>query len=290
MLEGAPRRRVGRTCCRKRQSAAAQYRVRQTAHKVAILEENRSGADTYLRLERVSRSYGPTKALTDLSMSAESGTVHSILGENGSGKSTTVKILSGILPPDGGRVVVGGREIRRFSPQDAAAAAVATVFQELLNVPNRSVTENILLGQPGWVRHTYSARQRRDIAKQQLARLGIGNVSTDYEVGNLPLSSQQLVAIARALAREPRILILDESTSALDVDARDRLFDVLQEELRKGVLILFISHRIDEILQLARAVTVLRNGRVANTFTGVDITEENLMDAMSIPAPMAADV
>lgn len=238
-------------------------------------------ADELLCLEGVSRAYGPTKALTDLSLVAMSGTVHSILGENGSGKSTTVKILSGILPPNSGRVVIDGREVRRFTPRDAASAGVATVFQEFLNIPSRSVLDNILLGQKGWARYPYSARERRDIAKEQLARLGIGNVPTDYEVGNLPLSSQQLVAVARALARKHRVLILDESTSALDVDARDRLFHVLGEELERGVLILFISHRIDEIIQLAHAATILRNGHAIATLTGSEIVEENLLAAMS---------
>jgi len=235
------------------------------------------------------RAFGETKALTACSFEGAAGTIHSILGENGSGKSTTVKILSGVLSPDNGTVTVAGQQVTKFTPGAARRAGVSTVFQELLNVPSRSVLDNVLLGEPGWFRHRLSRRERAELARRHLDRLGLTDLDLDQGVGGLPLSTQQLVAIARSLATEPKVLILDEASSALDVKARDLLFSVLREELERGILALYISHRMEEIAHLADAVTVLHNGATVTSVYGADINEANLLDLMLSAGATAHD-
>lgn len=236
--------------------------------------------DAILEVNGLARAFGETKAVTACSFEAAAGTVHSILGENGSGKSTTVKILSGVLSPDKGTVTVACQQVTKFTPGAARRVGVSTVFQELLNVPSRSVLDNVLLGEPGWFRHRLSHRERAELARRHLGRLGLTDVGLDQQVGGLPLSAQQLVAIARSLATEPKVLILDEATSAIDVEARDLLFAALREELERGALVLYISHRMEEIVHLADAVTVLRNGATVASVYGTDINEANLLDLM----------
>lgn len=245
--------------------------------------------DAILEINGLARSFGETKAVTACSFEAAAGTVHSILGENGSGKSTTVKILSGVLSPDNGTVMVAHQQITKFTPGAARRVGVSTVFQELLNVPGRSVLDNVLLGEPGWFRHRLSHRERAEVVRRHLGRLGLTDLDLDQQVGGLPLSTQQLVAIARSLATEPKVLILDEATSAIDVEARDLLFAALREELERGTLVLYISHRMEEIVHLADAVTVLHNGATVASVYGTDINEANLLDLMVSAGAAAHD-
>jgi ribose transport system ATP-binding protein len=245
--------------------------------------------DAILEVNGLARAFGETKALTACTLEAAAGTIHSILGENGSGKSTTVKILSGVLSPDNGTVTVAGQQVAKFTPGTARRIGVSTVFQELLNVPSRSVLDNVLLGEPGLFRHRLSRRERTEVAGRHLGRLGLTDLDLDQQVGGLPLSAQQLVAIARSLATEPKVLILDEASSALDVKARDQLFAVLREELERGILVLYISHRMEEIVRLADAVTVLHNGATVTSVYAADINEANLLDLMVSAGAAAHD-
>jgi ribose transport system ATP-binding protein len=233
-----------------------------------------------LEVRGLARAFGETRAVTACSFQAAAGTVHSLLGENGSGKSTVVKILSGVLAPDAGTITLAGRSFTGFTPAAARRSGVTTVFQELLNVPSRSVVDNVLMGEPGWFRHRLSRRQRAEVARRHLGRLGLADLELDLQVGGLPLSVQQLVAIARSLACEPKVLILDEATSAIDMEARDLLFTALRDELTRGTLVLYISHRMEEIVHLAHAVTVLHNGVTVTSVDGTDINEANLLDLM----------
>ena len=245
--------------------------------------------DAVLEVRGLARAFGETRAVTACSFQAAAGTVHSILGENGSGKSTIVKILSGVLAPDAGTIALAGQPFTRFTPAAARRSGVTTVFQELLNVPSRSVVDNVLMGEPGWFRHRLSGRQRAEVARRHLGRLGLAGLDLDLQVGGLPLSVQQLVAIARSLACEPKVLILDEATSAIDVEARDLLFTALRDELTHGTLVLYISHRMEEIVHLAHAVTVLHNGVTVTSVDGAHINEANLLDLMVKASATAHD-
>ncbi|MCW2891885.1 MAG: hypothetical protein JWO75_1374 [Actinomycetia bacterium] len=238
-----------------------------------------------LAIEGVTKSFGPTVALRDCSLDLRPGEVHALMGENGSGKSTLVKILSGVHRPDGGRVLVAQARLRARNPRAAAAAGVATVFQEVQCVPGQSVLDNLWLGTDGILRRAGTPQaDRRGKARAALAEL-LGSEPNDAllnaPAGSLSLSERQAVAICRALLREPRVLILDEATSALDVATRDRLFTAVRNLTKAGGAVLFISHRMDEVTEIADRVTVLRSGESVATLHREEAQIGRLVELMT---------
>ncbi|MER6159371.1 sugar ABC transporter ATP-binding protein [Streptomyces sp. NPDC001868] len=216
-----------------------------------------------MRIEAVgvTKSFGATRALSSGALRLRPGEVHTVIGENGSGKSTLVKILSGVHTMDGGTLAVDGTPVDRIaSPRRARELGIATVFQEVLTVASRSVLDNVWLGADGVVRRTVPGAERRRRAREILDRLAVVPIDLDVPAGTLSLSQRQLCCIARALVMDPRVLILDESTSALDLDSRDRLFEVVREVTAAGTSVLFISHRMDEIFTISDVITVFRSG------------------------------
>ncbi|MEU1268271.1 sugar ABC transporter ATP-binding protein [Streptomyces sp. NPDC005799] len=209
----------------------------------------------------ITKSFGATQALASGTLRLAPGEVHTVIGENGSGKSTLVKILSGVHTMDGGTLAVDGTPIGRItSPRRARDLGIATVFQEVLTVASRSVLDNIWLGTDGVIRQTVPKAERRRGAEEILRRLAVTPIDLDVPAAELSLSQRQLCCIARALVTDPRVLILDESTSALDLDSRDRLFEVVRELTATGTSVLFISHRMDEIFKITDVITVFRSG------------------------------
>src|SRR5690349_1322775 len=204
-----------------------------------------------LEIAHLSKRYGETVALDDVSISFAGGTVHTIMGENGSGKSTIVKLLSGVVSPDRGTMAVDGVPLSGRDPQDFQARGLATVFQEVLVAPDRSVVDNILLGCDGLFRRRIPRRERRRVCAEALSRCARTSIDLDAAAGRLPLAAQQLVVLARGLVRRPRILILDEVTAALDFNDREVVFGLIEGLAREGCLILFISHRMDEVMRLS---------------------------------------
>jgi len=218
-----------------------------------------------LQIETLSKRYGETVALAGASIAFRAGTVHTILGENGSGKSTLVKLLSGIVQPDGGTVTFDGQPFVGRRPADFQAAGFSTVFQEVLIAPDRSVTDNILLGLDGlWTRRVARGR-RRETASAALSRFAITDVPLDAPAGSLPLAAQQLIVLARAVVRRPRVLILDEVTAALDFADRESVFKLMRQLAAEGAILLFITHRMDEVMGLSDRISVLRSGHVIKT-------------------------
>jgi ABC-type sugar transport system ATPase subunit len=204
------------------------------------------------------------------------------MGENGSGKSTLVKILSGVHTPDGGIIEIDGVAVRPFtSPSEALRAGVATVFQEVLTVESQTVAENLWLGSDGLFTKRRSDRAKQARGAELLERLVEHPPPLDALVGDLDLSDRQACAIARAILRDPRLLILDEATSALDFDTRNRLFDILRERRAEGASAILISHRIDEVREIADRVTVLRSGRTAGTLRGGNWEVSELVGLMT---------
>ncbi|MEA5155254.1 sugar ABC transporter ATP-binding protein [Raineyella sp.] len=213
-----------------------------------------------LSLDRVSKRFGPITVVDEVSVDLYPGRVTALLGENGAGKSTLIKMMCGVYQPDGGRILVDGRQTTIPDTRVAEAHGIATIHQELNLAPNLSVAENVMLGRTpasfGLVRPGEMKRR----AKAALDRIGL-DVDLDRPVGTLGVARQQLVEIAKALAVDARILILDEPTAALTGREISQLFEVVEELRAKGVAMAFISHHLDEIAEIGDSVTVLRDGR-----------------------------
>lgn len=220
-----------------------------------------------LRMVGVSKSYGATQALNKVDLTVEAGKIHAILGENGAGKSTLMKSLVGVVCPDSGNIEIDGAAADVSSPQSAARQGIVCVFQELSLIPDLTVAENISLATPPLNRFGFIDRQAsRRIARDLLASMGIDGIDPDDRCGALPITRQQLVEIAKALHRRPRLLILDEATSALSAEDVGRLFRLLCKLRDEGMAILFISHRMHEIDEIADTCSVFRNGARVDTF------------------------
>jgi ribose transport system ATP-binding protein len=234
-----------------------------------------------LEIASLSKRYGETVALDNASIAFSAGTVHTIMGENGSGKSTLVKLLSGVVAPDRGRILIDGAPFAGRNPAAFQARGFATVYQEVLVAPDRSVTDNILLGYDGSFSRRLPRAGRRGAVVDTLSRCARTVIDLDVDAGSLPLATQQLIVLARALIRQPRILILDEATAALDFNDREIVFSLIESLARDGCLVLFISHRMDEVLRLSHRVTILRSGRVVETLDRADASAERLLVSMA---------
>lgn len=234
-----------------------------------------------LEIEDLSKRYGETVALEGATLALAPGRIHTILGENGSGKSTLVKLLSGVVQPDRGRMALDGAPFAGRNPADFQAFGLATVFQEVLVAPDRSVTDNILLGCDGLFRRKVRRAARRDIAARALSDFAITQVPLDMPAGRLPLAARQLVVLARALIRKPRVLVLDEVTAALDFSDRESVFALMRRLAGEGCLIVFITHRMDEVMSLSDSVAVLRSGRVVATLGRDSLDPERLLRLMA---------
>jgi ribose transport system ATP-binding protein len=234
-----------------------------------------------LEIRDLRKSYGETRALRGMNLQGQAGTVHTVFGENGSGKSTMVKILSGIITPDTGQVLLAGEALTHFSPKAVARLGIVPVMQEVLVAPNRSVIENIFLGYDGLFRRRIPRGQRRERAGEVLARITRTPIDLDSLTGILPLAQQQLVVIARAFVHEPRILVLDEATAALDIEERETLFGAIRKFVADGRLVIYISHRVDEVLSLSDYVTVLHVGRDVGSVSSEALSAERLLEMVS---------
>jgi ribose transport system ATP-binding protein len=219
-------------------------------------------ADAAIAVENVRKVYGATVAVDDVSFEISRGSVHALLGENGAGKSTIVKLLSGLVLPDSGRFTVFGQEARLASPRASHARGIQTAFQEMTLVDDLTVLDNMLLPYgPVGLFGTIRRRKAHDMVSRHLASLSMGDIPLDEEMGKLDLAIQQKIEIARAIFREPHILLLDEPTSTLSGRDVDWLGDILAAQRRKGVTTVFISHRLREVRAFCDTMTVLRNGR-----------------------------
>ncbi len=234
-----------------------------------------------LRARDIEKSFPGVHALSGVSFEVKAGEVHALLGENGAGKSTLIKILSGVYQPDGGAIMIDGRETRFATPEDAKRAGVATIYQELLLFPELSVAENIFLGhapRAGGGRIDWRAMRAK--AEALLASLEIDDLSADQIVGALSVGNRQRVEILRALSHDARILIMDEPTAALSESDVTRLFDIVRRLKARGVGVVYISHRLDEVFQIADRVTVLRDGAYVGARQVADTSSAELVQMM----------
>ncbi|MGI9528585.1 MAG: sugar ABC transporter ATP-binding protein [Acidimicrobiia bacterium] len=222
-----------------------------------------------LATEGIAKSYGPVVALRSVDIVVEPGEIHALLGANGAGKSTFVKVLSGVIRRDAGSASIDGDPITFTGPRDAAAAGVATVYQDPALIPDLSLDQNL----------TISGLKREDV-EPWLERLELGNFDFGLLVRDVPLATLRLIDLARALALDPRLLMLDEITAALTPEQADLVFDVMREWKEMGRSVLFISHRLGEVLSICDTATILRNGSDVANLSLDGVEEAELVSAM----------
>ncbi|NLU78979.1 sugar ABC transporter ATP-binding protein [Micromonospora sp. HNM0581] len=228
----------------------------------------------------LSRHFGPVRALQDVSLSVPAGSLTAVMGENGAGKSTLMKILAGLDSPTDGTVRVDGDDVRRFDPATLLSRhRVALVPQELALAQDRTVAENIMLGVEPGSRSFPNRRRMDEQAAALLTRLGV-RVDPRRSVNQLDAATQQLVVVARSLARQARLVILDEPTSILSPAESERLFEVIAALRADGVTMLYVSHRMPEVFALSQHIHVLRDGRHVAHWPTADVTPDQVVAAM----------
>jgi len=223
-----------------------------------------------VRMEDVSKCFGPVQALWRVDFRAAAGSVHAVVGENGAGKSTLMKILAGLYPPDSGRIEIYGRPFSFAGPRDALEAGVAMIYQDLDLAEHLSVAENVFLGnEPRWFMPGTVNRRAMTQQTHRLAEKCNFSIDPTAVVSGLSTGDCQVVEILKALARRSRIIVMDEPTSSLSETEAGRLFATIRTLRDRGICVVYISHRLEEIVNLADEVTVLRDGRrVHNSATG----------------------
>jgi ribose transport system ATP-binding protein len=235
-----------------------------------------------LQMRGISKSYDGTRALHEVDFSAAVGEVHAIVGENGAGKTTLVKILGGAVDGDAGEILLGGESVQVRTPLDARRLGIRAVHQEFSLVPHLTVTENILMGQmpTGRVNWWVDWRQAHRRAEEILQEIGFTGIDVRTPVSRLSVSHQQMVEIAKAVAESPRILILDEPSAVLSQEELRRLFALIETLKAESAVILYISHRLDEVYEVADRITVLRDGELVGTVRAQETDEGQLIKMM----------
>ena len=232
-----------------------------------------------LYVKNVHKSFGVTKALADVSFTGYFGEIHAIIGGNGCGKSTLAKVLAGVLPIDSGKVSIKGAH--PSTPKESRNLGVAMVFQEVLVADEASVVDNLFIGVDGFITKNLSDKEKQDKARELLSELADEEIDPLMPAGNLPLSIKAWITIARGLLREPDVLILDESTAALDFDSTERLFEKMRELRDKGSAVIIVSHRIAELVRISDRCTVMRDGIDVGVLEKDEVTEKNLLRLMT---------
>ncbi|WP_186421265.1 sugar ABC transporter ATP-binding protein [Bosea sp. CS1GBMeth4] len=232
-----------------------------------------------LSMHGIGKSFTGVRALDDVSLDCQAGEVHAICGENGAGKSTLMKVLGGVYRPDEGEILLGGQPIAFRHPAEARRAGISIIHQELSLLPERSVADNIFLGLEPTRRGLLDRAAMREGARRLLRRVG-ARVPPDALVKSLSIAEQQLVEIAKALALDARIIVMDEPTAALDERDAGRLLELVGALRREGASILYISHRMAELKAIADRITVLKDGRLVATRPAAALTPAMIVGLM----------
>src|SRR5437867_2494755 len=236
--------------------------------------------DALFCMEGVCKRYGGVRALENAALTVHSGRIHAILGENGAGKSTLIKIIAGVVQPDEGKLLLDGKDVRFTDPAAANRAGIACIFQELSLIPDLSVADNISISDPPQRFGMIDRKAQRRIAEDALRRAGAEGIHPLAPLKDLALSRRQMVEIAKALARNPRLLILDEATSALTAEDVKSVFAVLKRLRGEGLALLYISHRMHEIAELADDCTIFRNGRNVASYKAGTKSDRDVVELM----------
>jgi simple sugar transport system ATP-binding protein len=216
--------------------------------------------DSLLKVEGITKSFGGVQALKGVSLDIRAGEIHCLAGENGSGKSTLIKVVSGVHEPDSGSIELGGRRFSRLSPMEAIALGVQVIYQDFSVFPNLSVMENLALNMELMDnRKLMNYRRARAIAAHAVSLIGF-DIDLDERVENLSVADRQLIAICRALLQDSKLIIMDEPTSALTKKEVKALFSVIKSLQQRGISILFVSHKLDEVFEISERFTIFRSG------------------------------
>lgn len=242
-----------------------------------------SASSPVLQLSGVGMRFGRTTVLQEAQLRLFPGEVHALMGQNGAGKSTLIKVLTGVVTPVAGQMRLGENNGWPASPLQAQRQGISTVYQEVNLCPNLTVAENIFAGRyprhPAWQGRRIDWAATRSEALKLLARVGL-DIDVNRRLSDYPVAIQQLVAIARALGIDARVLILDEPTSSLDDDEVKGLFQVLRRLREEGLAILFVTHFLDQVYAISDRITVLRNGRWIGEWLTRDLPAQGLIEAM----------
>lgn len=240
---------------------------------------NTCSGELALEVRHLSKAYGATQALRDVSFSVSRGTTHALLGENGAGKSTVIKLLSGLVRPDSGTIQVLGKEVDFRTPLDAQFAGLQTAFQELALFPDRTVLQNMIVAhEPRWGFGLINWRAARASVETHFATLGLNDVDLNSEISSLSLSQRQKIEIAKALYRDPTILFLDEATASLSANDVEWLERVVADLKLSGATVVMITHKMQEIRQFCDSFTILRNGCDVGTFAAGSISDDEIVE------------
>ena len=235
----------------------------------------------FLDLHAISKHFGGVVALRNVDLSLPAGEVHCLVGENGSGKSTLIKIIAGVLRPEpGGRIVIEGREYPHLNPVQSTACGIQVIYQDLSLFPNLTVAENISIASHLGAPRLVNWRTLRATAEAAMARIGAA-LNPDARVEDLSIANRQLVAICRAMAADARLVIMDEPTSSLTRHEVDALVRLVADLKRAGICIVFVSHRLDEVMEIAERVTVLRDGAKVGEYPAREMDDKKLATLMT---------
>jgi ABC-type sugar transport system ATPase subunit len=238
--------------------------------------------DDFLVMRGIRKSFDGTQALKGVDFSAQLGEVHAIVGENGAGKSTLMKILAGALQRDSGEIILDGEPVSIKSPMSAHRLQIRAVYQEFSLVSHLSVTENILLGQMPTKKNSWLVDwdEAHRLAEEKLAEIGFTGLQVRLPVSSLSVSHQQMVEIAKAAVTQPKIWVLDEPSAVLSQEELTRLFEIIQNLKKAPSLILYISHRLDEVFEIADRITVLKDGELVGTVKPAETDQNQLIRMM----------
>ena len=230
--------------------------------------------ETALRVENITKIYPGVRALDNVSFEVKKGQIHALMGENGAGKSTLIKVIAGAIEANSGSIVIDGKKYEKLNPGLASSLGIGVIYQELNNVPSLSVAENVFLGKKANDGIFVDKKLMHERSRQIFEKLGV-KIPTDVMVSQLSVAQQQIVEIAKALSQNVRILIMDEPSASLALAEVQRMLRIVKSLKEEGVTIIYISHRIDEILDIADSLTVLRDGKHIETRTmkGIDRKE-----------------
>ncbi len=233
-----------------------------------------------LVLEGLVKSYGPTRVLTDLSLTVNSGEVVALVGENGAGKSTLGRLLAGVATPDGGAIMVDGHAVRLTSPRDAMRHGIGFIPQELAPVPTLSLAENLFLGDWPTSRGVVRRRRIEAAAEAELAELGFAGLDVTRRASTASLAELQVIEIAKAVRRRCGVLVFDEPTASLSEAEARTLHQIIRILSARGVAIIYISHRMDEVFAFSQRICVLRNGRLVGEHETRHVRRETIVEEM----------